>query len=287
MTKRDIRVRLPASLADFWKMQAENPGVRLYSGGTDLLVKRREGVVPADADLICLERMPELQRIEDEGREVFIGAGCTHARLLNHPLVKTCFPVLIQGLWVLGSPPIRHMASIGGNICTASPAGDSLPPLYVLAAELELRTENGRRRMPINDFISGPGKIDLNPGEILHGIRIRKQPEYNLHYYEKVGQRNALSISIAGLAVMAKISPERVIEDIRLAWGSVGPAVIRSRRIERALTGQPLTQKTLEAVFPLVDAAASPIDDIRAHAAYRLTVAQNLLLRLIFQGDRR
>jgi len=148
MTKRDIRVRLPASLADFWKMQAENPGVRLYSGGTDLLVKRREGVVPADADLICLERMPELQRIEDEGREVFIGAGCTHARLLNHPLVKTCFPVLIQGLWVLGSPPIRHMASIGGNICTASPAGDSLPPLYVLAAELELRTENGNRGYP-------------------------------------------------------------------------------------------------------------------------------------------
>ena len=287
MSGREARVWLPGSLDELWKIWSDAPDAVLYAGGTDLMVRRRKGGPLAGSDLICLERVADFREIREEGEEILIGAGCTIASLMDHPLVRQNFPVLTQAFKVLGSPPIRNMASIGGNICTASPAGDTLPPLYVMDALLELRRENGLRRIPIREFITGPGKTDLGPGEVLSVIRIPRLPRYNLHHYEKVGQRNALSISIAGLAAIARISAERTIEDIRLAWGSVGPTVVRSRNIEKALTGKPLSSESMEAVFPMVDRAVSPIDDLRASACYRRMLARNLLLRLLFMGDHR
>jgi CO/xanthine dehydrogenase FAD-binding subunit len=176
------------------------------------------------------------------------------------------------------------MATIGGNICTASPAGDTLPPLYLLGAELELWAQAGTRRVALEQFISGPGRTALTGDEILAGIRLKKGEEFNIHHFEKVGRRKALAISIASLTALVRATSSGIIEKIRLAWGSVGPTIITSKEAEKALTGLPLTAESLRCAFPFINDAVSPISDIRASAAYRRAVSANLALRLAQYG---
>lgn len=260
----------------------EEPEAMLYAGGTDLLVKIRNGLINPPA-LICLERIEELKGVMDRGEDVFIGAACTHAALLRDPLIRNHFPVLVKALSVLGSPLVRQMGTIGGNLITASPAGDTLPPLVVLNADLELRCQDSGRCLPVQAFIKGPGMTLLAPGEILAGVRLKKRPELNYHHFEKVGQRKALAIALVSLAAVFHLSDEGIVREVHLAWGSVGPFVMTCREAELALEGQPLSYQVLEKAAALVRAAVSPIDDVRASADYRKRVAGNLLMRLLVE----
>ena len=122
------KVFLPRNIAELWSVMADEPAARIYAGGTDLLVAMRSGAVVAPA-LICLERLPELQGVREEGEEMWLGAASTHADLLANHLVGRHLPLLAQAIRTLGSPPIRNMGTIGGNVCTASPAGDTLPQI--------------------------------------------------------------------------------------------------------------------------------------------------------------
>ncbi|MDI9571511.1 MAG: xanthine dehydrogenase family protein subunit M [Pseudomonadota bacterium] len=274
------KVFLPRDMAELWSAMADEPAARVYAGGTDLLVAMRAGTVVAPA-LICLERLAELQGVREEGEEIWLGAATTHAALLSNPLVGRHLPLLVQALRTLGSPPIRNMGTIGGNICTASPAGDTLPPLYVLAAEVELQSPGGRRRLPLRDFIAGPGQTRLETGEILTGVRVRKPVDANCHRFEKIGQRQALACCIVSMAALLTVTPAGVVASIRLAWGSVGPTVMEAPAAEAALTGSFMTRENLHRAAVFVRQAVAPIDDIRASAAYRREVAGNLLLRLL------
>lgn len=274
------KVFLPPTLEALWQQMAEEPQAGLYAGGTDLLVRMRTGLIDPPA-LICLERIEELKGVTDLGPEVFIGAACTHAALLRNPLIQNHFPVLAQALRVLGSPLVRQMGTIGGNLITASPAGDTLPPLYVLNANLELRTKDSSRCLPVKAFIPGPGKTLLDPGEILTGVRLKKRPEINCHHFEKVGQRKALAIALVSLAAVLQLSDEGIVLEAHLAWGSVGPTVVTCREAEAALEGNPLSLDVLEKAAAQVRLAVSPIDDVRAGADFRRQVAGNLLLRLM------
>ncbi len=275
--KSKANVFIPETLNELWEIKKNNI---IYAGGTDILTKRRKGLIAEDKNLICIERKADIKKIEDRGNEVFIGAAATHSDIMSSEIVKKNFPILIQAIKVLGSPPIRNMGTIGGNICTASPAGDTLPPLYVLDAILDIRSMCSKRLISIKDFIKSPGVTDLKSDEILYGINIKKVPHFNFHYYEKVGQRNALSISIAGIAILAKIVENR-IEDIKIAWGSVAPTVITSNKINNELIGKEITEQNLKSIFPLIDEVVSPISDIRASKEYRRLLAKNLLLRLL------
>jgi CO/xanthine dehydrogenase FAD-binding subunit len=273
-------VFLPENLEALWPILAGEPQTLLFAGGTDLLVKMRLKIVDPPA-LVGLERILTLKGVEDRGREIFIGAATPHASLLADPLVKTHFPVLIQALQVLGSPQIRHMGTIGGNVITASPAGDCLPPLYVLGASVELKSRNSCRRLPITDFVTGPGKTLLQPGEILRGVSIEKQSGVTLHHFEKVGQRQALAIAVVSLAAVLQKDETGRIQKARLAWGSVGPTVVLCREAEAALEGNRLSLEVLERAADLARQAVAPIDDVRAGADYRRLAAGNLLLRLM------
>jgi CO/xanthine dehydrogenase FAD-binding subunit len=273
-------VFLPRNLEDLWPRMAEEPQAMVYAGGTDLLVRLRLRLVDPPT-LIGLERIEDLKKVEDRGTEIFIGALATHAQLIAAPLINNHFPVLTKALQVLGSPPIRHMGTLGGNLITASPAGDTLPPLVVLGGEVELRSRKACRRLPVQDFILGPGKTLLGPGEILTGVWIRKQPEFNRQHFEKVGQRKALAISLVSLAAVLSLTEEGIVRKARLAWGSVGPTVMTCRSAESTLEGNPLVYEVLERAAVLVRAAVSPIDDVRASAEYRRLVAGNLLMRLV------
>jgi xanthine dehydrogenase FAD-binding subunit len=273
------QVILPESLDELWVAQERLPEARLYAGGTDLLARLRKEAGPTP-DLICLERLAELQAIDERGGELFLGAGATHARLLASPLVRNRLPVLAQALACLGSPPVRNMGTLGGNLVTASPAGDSLPPLYVLGAQVELLSPGGERRLPIADFIQGPGRVDLRPSEIVAGVAVAPPPGEVLHHFEKVGRRQALAIAVVSLAALIRLDKGGVVEEARLAWGSVGPTVMASPTAEAALAGRPLSREALEEAAAAARLAMRPLDDVRASADYRRIVAGNLLLRL-------
>ncbi len=273
------QVALPASLAEVWHARAQVPGALFYAGGTDLLVRlRREG--REAPDLVCLQRVAELRESGRRAGRVFLGAGLSHARLLAHPLVREHFPVLAAALRSLGSPLIRNLGTLGGNLATASPAGDTLPPLRVLEAEVELAAAAGSRRLPLADFLLGPGRTALAPGELIRGVWLDPPPPGTLQHFEKVGQRNALAIALVSLAAVIRRDAEGVVIKARLAWGSVAPTILACPAAEAALVGRPLDRASLSRAAELARAAARPIDDLRAPAEYRRTVAGNLLLRL-------
>ena len=278
------KVLLPHTLEELWEVLRTEPQAAVYAGGTDLLVKLRQGLADSSC-LVCLERIEELKGVQERGDEVFIGASSTHTYLLANPVIQNDFPVLKKALQVLGSPAIRNMGTIGGNICTASPAADSLPPLYVLDAEVEIRSKNASRRMALKEFILGPGRISLQLGELVSGVWVKKAPGYNLHHFEKVGLRKALAIPVVSLAAILRVSNSGIIEKARLAWGSVAPTIVTSTQVEEALTGRPLSRETLQKASLLAYGAVNPIDDVRASASYRRTVAANLLWRLVGESQ--
>lgn len=273
------QVYLPSSLHDLRALLREHPDALLFAGGTDVFVSLRAGKRDARV-LIGLERIASFGEIGEDGGDILIGAAATHASILAHPLIREHLDVLRQAVATLGSPAIRAMGTLGGNICTASPAGDTLPPLYVLDAQVEIDAPSGTRRMPLSDFITGPGRIGLAPGEILTAVRVRKPGAGYRHIFEKVGQRRSMACAVASLASLVKLSPSGIIEKVRLAWGSVGPTVVTGGIIENELVGKKLSEATLSAAAPRLGRLVSPIDDIRASADYRRRVSGNLLLCL-------
>ena len=275
------QVYLPSTPAELWSYMDAEPEALIYAGGTDLLVKMRAGKAAATPALICLERLAELREVRESAAGIRLGAAVTHTELLRHPLIAACLPVLAQALRTLGSPLIRNMGTIGGNICTASPAGDTLPPLYILQAAVELCSRDAVRILPIREFITGAGETQLHKGEILAGVVVKKPVGYNVHHFEKVGQRKSMACAVASMASLLQVSPSGVIEAARLAWGSVGSTVVTSAVVEDVLIGEKLTQKTLAAAAHRIREIVPPIDDVRASADYRRTVSGNLLMRLL------
>ena len=273
-------VHLPRSLDELWDILSEAPDAAILAGGTDLLVKIRGGA-ESPSSLVCLERLNELREIRDQGDSIFLGACATHAMLLGDRLVQRHFPVLVRALRVLGSPQIRNMGTIGGNLVTASPAGDTLPPLYALGAEVCVMSKGKSRRPPIREFIGGPGKVDLAEGEIVTGVILPKEPVFHIHHYEKVGLRNALAIAVVSLAALVRFKENGEVEEARFAWGSAGPTVVTSPEAEAAVKGSRLEREAIEEAAHLVSRAVKPISDIRATAEYRRIVAGNLLFRLL------
>ncbi len=272
-----MTVFFPTSLEKFHALAAGRTDAVVMAGGTDLMVRLRSTARKPE-NIICLENIAELHTVECTETQLCIGAAVPLTRLLHSPELDN-FSVLRQALSSIGSPLIRNMATLGGNICTASPAGDSLPALYVLDAEVELVSEGDSRKMPIASFIRGPGKIDLRPGEILASILIPAPEPDSIHHFEKVGQRRALAISLAGMAALVQLDGENITR-IRLAWGSVGPTIVRCPEAEQALEGGKMHLERLQRAAEIVRQTVSPISDIRATADYRRQVAGNLLLRL-------
>ena len=274
-----MEVMFPRTLEDLQKLRADSPDGLIMAGGTDLLVKlRRNGQKPPA--IFCIERLAELQRLDVLESEVVIGAAVTQQRLLECEVIKTELAALHEALLLLASPPVRHSATLVGNLCTASPAGDTLPPLYVFEAEVEVSGAKGIRRQPVAEFITGPGKTTLQPGEMVTAVRIPRPATGMRSTYYKVGKRKAMAIAVASLAAKFQRGEDGVINCIKLAWGSVGPTVVTAAEVEECLIGRPLSVACLRDAGRSASSAVCPIDDVRATAGYRRVVAGNLLLRL-------
>ncbi|MGE4293155.1 MAG: xanthine dehydrogenase family protein subunit M [Desulfovibrio sp.] len=271
-----MNVLLPGSLAELWPLLARTD-VAVMAGGTDLLVRCRSG--KAVEEICCLERLSELHGVAQENETLRIGAATPLTELLEDARIRDRLPALHQALRQLGSPLIRNQASLGGNLCTASPAGDSLPALLALDAELELASALETRVLPVGAFLLGPGRTAVRPGEVVTAVHLRFPESGTLQHFEKVGKRRSLAIAVASLAACLRLE-DGLVRSARLALGSVAPTVFRCREAEARLEGRPLNRANLEATAILVRQAVRPISDVRATAEYRRLVAGNLVLRL-------
>lgn len=277
-------VFLPGSMEEFWQAWSAVPDAVLMAGGTDLLVALREGKTHAK-NIINLERISELRHLESADGMILIGSLVTHQQILDTPLIAESLPALRQAASLLGSPAVRHMGTIGGNICTASPAADLLPVLYLLDTRLELRTQRTKRMVHITDFIPGPGQTSLFEGEFLYRIIIPIPDPNTRACYFKVGQRKALAISIASMAALLWFDPDGFVLEGRFSWGSVGPTVMRFPEAEKILQKQKLSGPLLKEIGEKSAGLVEPITDIRASAEHRRMLVSNLPLRLLQTGS--
>jgi xanthine dehydrogenase FAD-binding subunit len=273
-------VFLPNSIEEFRQIWSAVPDAVLMAGGTDLLVSLREGKTKVK-NIISLERISELRHIDCSGGEILIGSLVTHQQILDAPIIAEALPVLRQAASLLGSPAVRHMGTIGGNICTASPAADLLPALYLLDARLELHTERTKRTVPITDFIIGPRQTSLSEGEFLYRIRVPIPVPNTRAYYFKVGQRKALAITIASMAALLRLDTDMTVLEGRFSWGSVGPTVLRFPETEKILQNQKLSEPLLKEIGEKSARLTEPISDIQASADYRRMLVSNFPLRLL------
>jgi xanthine dehydrogenase FAD-binding subunit len=273
-------VFFPTTLDELLNLLNQQPDARIMAGGTDLLVAlRHAGKTPRQ--IIGLERIPALAEIHEQpDGGVSIGVCVSFSSIVRSQLLQQRYPLLTQAAVTVGGPAIRNMATIGGNIATASPASDSLPALYLLGAMLELRSNSGTRLMAITDFITGPRRTQLGSYEIISRIMLPPQPDWTIQRFEKVGRRKSLAIAVASLAAAIRLAEDGTVLEARLAWGSVGPTIICCPAAEAILQGQLLSEQSLAHAAECARETVCPIDDIRASAAYRREVAGNLLYRL-------
>ena len=277
----------PKTLADALEIRARVKAVPI-AGGTDLMVKYKSppGLIPSIVEpVLFLDGIEELRGIRRVSEFIEIGALTTFSTILKSEFLPQ---FMREAVTEIAAPGVRNTATIGGNICNASPAGDTLPLLYSLDAEVVLESVRGRRILPIDSFIVGPGKTVMADDELLVSVRF-KDMSFDRYMYRKVGTRkaNALSkVSFLGL-VRFQTHASRVIEDIRISFGAVGPVVVRSKELEEQL----VNLKEFDLVKKIIDGYSeliNPIDDQRSSAEYRKRVAINLLksfLREIFTND--
>ncbi len=187
---------------------------------------------------------------------------------------------------MFGSPQIRHVGTIGGNIMNASPIADSLPFLFVMEAELELAGPQGRRTVNINDFYQGYKKIDLKTDELLASVRIPLPCPGELLRLFKVSRRRDLDISTFTAAVRMQLAGETIAR-ATIAYGAVGPTVLRLRRTEQFLVGQPFTAETMNEAGATAIDEVTPISDVRGSKDYRYQLARNVLLKLFHEQSER
>jgi len=233
------------------EVRAAHPEAVVIQGGTDVMVAVNFGRLDPSS-VLALDGVEELRGWSRTDGSVRIGAGLTYAEAMRGPLAES-LPALAQAARTVGSPQIRNRGTLGGNLGTCSPAGDALPPLVALGAEVELASVGGTRTLPIVDFMVGPKRSALRPDELIVAVRSDARPRAQA--FLKVGPRNAMVIAVVSVALVV----DRERDELRAAYGSAGPVV--------GLVRAPLDEA---GAFPdVVAATASPIDDVRGTAAYR------------------
>ncbi|MGO9965113.1 MAG: FAD binding domain-containing protein [Acidimicrobiales bacterium] len=261
-------VFLPHSLDEAFDAFERCPDAQLLAGGTDFMVEvnyahRRPAAV------ICLSKVQQLRAWRRDGTDVVLGACMTHNEIETSPLCEL-LPGLAQAARTVGSPQIRNAGTLGGNIATASPAGDTLPVLSALDATIAVASRHGRRSLRLDELIVGPKRTSLRPGEII--VEVRLPASFGSQEFLKVGTRNAMVIAVASTALVVDWEGRSV----RCALGSVGPVVIRATQAEQFISPSiNWPERTLadpgaiSEFTGLVRAAARPIDDHRSTADYR------------------
>ncbi|MHA1972317.1 MAG: FAD binding domain-containing protein [Candidatus Hodarchaeales archaeon] len=261
-----------------WKYGKE---IHCLAGGTDLLVsiKNKRFDWGERPRLINLGQLDELTFIKDAGENIEIGPNTTHAALINNSMITEFIPTLSKSLSYVGSPQIRNLGTIGGNICHASPAADSLPTLYARNAQIEVSTRKKRETIPIDQFITGPGHTSIDPQGIVTKIIVPKLKGYTGDYMT-LRQRKSLSVVVVSVATEILVQNNE-IEDIRIALGAVAPTVLRGKKTETYLRGKSIDKGLIDKAGDLIAEECVPIDDVRSNRVYRKAMTSVLLKRFL------
>lgn len=237
----------PGSLDEACTLLAECPGSRPIAGGTDLMVQIREpsGRWSNLSCMVDLSFIPELADIRMENGSLWLGAMATHTQIGKSPLVCSLAPVLSAACLTVGSPQIRNRGTLGGAVCNASPASDPVPALLAMEAVVAIAGPNGVRRLPLDGFITAPGRTALKPGELVTGFLLPPSSEFRWTF-EKLGRRKALAISRINMAAMARQAPDGTVTDLRLVPGCVYSTPHRAAAVETLLLSKVPTRALLE-----------------------------------------
>ena len=266
----------PASLDEAVALRARHPDWMVLAGGTDLLVNANHR--PAPPGIVDLWGLADLRGIRRADDALVIGAGATWREVLASVLVRTHAGILADAAREIGALQIQARATVGGNLATSSPVGDSLPVFLALDAEVELASTRGRRRVAYREFCTGYRSTAVAADELIAAVRIPLPDAQTRLFWRKVGTRRAQSISKVMAAAALRIE-DGVITAARIGLGAVADRPIRATAVEQAVRGQRIGPAASEAARAALRAAITPIDDIRSTASYRREVAENLVAR--------
>ncbi len=277
----------PAGLAEALQLLASQPEARVLAGGTDILIQIKTGEVKPAA-LVQVLDVPELSRLQTSGG-LTIGCAVPLYRLEEEPLLAERYTALHEAVRALASVQIRTMATLGGNLCNASPSADTAGPLIVLGAELEIaglaRGKPAHRRVPLSGFFTGPGSTVLKPGELAVTLHVPEPPASSGSTFLKLGRVTLDMAKVSASAYLERAGSS--VRAVRLVIGGAAPTPVRTAAVEKALTGAAFRRAAVEEAVAEVQGSISPIDDVRSTAEYRRRMAPLLLRDAILTAWRR
>lgn len=278
----DFEYYEPATLEEACQIMAEcKESARPIAGGTDLLVNMKRGLV-SPRNVVSLGKAQELKETSWDEEEMRIGACRTVARLADSDDIASSFKALSIAASGLGSPLIRNLATVGGNLVTARPAADLPPPFIACGAHVLLKSASGERRLRLDEFFLGPGLTVMRPDEILSHVLIQKPPARSGSSYIKLGVRRALEISIVSVAAFVTLDERSgVIRNARLVMGAVAPKPLRAASAEEILLGEKPGLALFQAAGKAAAGESMPIDDFRGSAEYRRAMVAVLTERAL------
>ncbi len=248
----------------------------LFSGGTDVFVKMRLGKLTPKL-LVDTKRLSTPGVVCENGN-LFVYMNVTYTDLLDSSCTND-FPLLREGILKVGSQQIRNRGTPVGNIGNASPAGDFLLMVYLHGGSVLLAPS--MREVSIEEVVIGPGKVDIGEEEFIYSVKIPKMSGY-VGYFEKVGRRNSLVISIASIGVLLKLEG-KLVSDVKIAFGSLAPTVLRLKEIEEQIKGKVFTKELVFDAAEEIKKLVSPISDVRASKEYRRKLAKNLFIKAFYK----
>ena len=282
VTDGDRTVFLPATIDEACAFKAAHANATIISGGTDIGVQQNKGKI-APRTIVCLQKIESLTAITVADGVLRAGALATWAAIER--FVDPIVPEFAAILRRFGSPQIRNAGTIGGNLANASPIADSIPFLYVTESTIVLQGTKGPRRVAIERFYLGYKKLDLGPDELIVGVETPLPAPTDTLRLAKISRRLDMDISTFTAAALVAVDAAGKVTRARVAYGGVGPVVLRLRSVEAHLVGRPLDEETLATAGDLASAAITPISDVRGSATYRRTLGRNILARLFAKPE--
>ena len=250
-------------------LQQHGQQARIVAGSTDFLVRWRAGFWHPDY-VVNIQHVPGLSRVAYSARNgLRLGALVTIQTLEQHPAIRRHYPALAAAAASFAGVQVRNLATVGGNICNASPSGDTLPALLVYGAECRLSGPDGNRQVPLDELFTGPGQTVLAQDEVLTEITLPPPSRNTGSLYIKHSPRGAMDIATVGVASAVSVDGSGVCTDASIALGAVAPTPLRARGAEDMLRGRTLGPELLQAAAEQAMSQASPIDDVRGTASYR------------------
>ena len=280
----DLRYEAPESLAAAVALLARANGTgRVLAGGTDVVVQMQTDVIEPEL-LVDIKKIPELRQIAAGPGGFRVGAAMTCMELIEHEGFATAWPGVVDGVKLIGSVQVKGRATLGGNLCNASPAADSVPALIAAGASVTIFGPNGAREVPVEKIAAGPGRTSLAPGEIVTSFLFPPRPPRSGDAYQRFTPRTEMDIAVVGVGVNLSLDDRGICTKARVALGAVAPTVLLVEEAAAALIGTRVDAAALDLLAQAASAACRPIDDKRGTREYRIEVAGVLARRVTQQA---